>query len=245
MQAQDRYQAGRPRLLRLLADLERPGLCRHTAYLPPGYLGGAGDTGLRADIENVVRQTSSLDTGLAVFLCDDKAVAVSPPFPIEQESLTEGADTAQLVDLLGMEPLVGIVLLRLGRYAVGVVRGDNLVASKSGTRYVKRRHRAGGSSQRRFERSRERLVRELYDKACAVAREVLTPFDGRLDYLLMGGEHHTLLGLVQRCVFLRRMSPITLERRLDVERPGRDALERMPYEVWKSKVVVFTRSEAE
>ena len=132
-------------------------------------------------------------------------------------------------------------MIRLGRYAVGVLDGDALVASKTDTRYVKSRHRAGGSSQRRFERSRERLVRELYDKTCAVASDILRPFADSLDYVLLGGEKQTVGGLLRRCDALRRLEPITLQRRLNVRRPGQAALEGVHTEVWSSRVVVLDR----
>ena len=79
--------------------------------------------------------------------------------------------------MLDTEYVLGIVLLRLGRYAIGVLRGNRLIASKTDSRYMKNRHRAGGQSQRRFERSRERLIRELYDKTCEMARTVFAPYE--------------------------------------------------------------------
>ena len=242
---QRRLHIGRSRLLQLIDDLQSSDLCRDTVYISPKYSGETEGSDSMSDVDIVVRHTGSLDTGLVVFLCGDLVVSISPPFPILKEAFFEGANTIQLVELLHENLVVGIVLLRLGYYAVGVVRGDNLVSFKHGTRYVKRSHRAGGSSQRRFERSRQRLIRELYDKTCLIAKTVLVPFSGELDYLFMGGEKHTLYGLVSRCTFLERLAPITLERRLDVERPGREALERIPYEIRRSRVTIFTRHGAE
>ena len=165
--------------------------------------------------------------------------AVVPPFPVQENVAAEKAHTAPLIRLLGNELLVGVVLLRLGRYAVGVLRGSELVASKTGSRYVKSRHRAGGSSQRRFERSRERLVRELFDKACEVSQDVLSPFGERIDYILLGGERHTLRSFAQRCSHLKAREGITLSRVLQVDRPGQKALEGISGEVWKSRVLTF------
>ena len=143
------------------------------------------------------------------------------------------------MELLASDRVIGVVLLRLGRYAVGVLRGDTLVASKTGTRHVKSRHRAGGSSQRRFERSRERLVRELYDKTCEVVTDVFSPHDRSIDYVLFGGERHTLRGLVQRCRYLSSLERKTLTRVLEVDRPGQKALEGIVGEVWTSRALIF------
>lgn len=249
-QVSERYWAGRARLLRLVTDEATSDPCGHTIYLSPESLASprlvtaiAGEAGLSAQIAGVVRQVGKPDTGLVSFWWDTRALVVVPPFPIERDLYSQGPNTGPLADLLNRRLLLGIVLLRLGRYAVGVLQGDALVASKSGSRYVKSRHRAGGSSQRRFERSRERLVRELFDKTCQVTTEVLTPFDDHIDYLLMGGERHTLDGFIRRCTFMQRLAPVTLRRTLEVHRPGREALEHIQHQVWRSRVLVFTRDD--
>ena len=195
---------------------------------------------MRAGIESVAAQVGDSETGLALFAGEKRIVVVVPPFPLDAYGgVAGGVDLGPIVELLNRDLLVGVVLLRLGRYAVGVVGGDRLVASKTDTRYVKRRHRAGGSSQRRFERSRERLVRELYDKTCRVFRDVISPYADRMDYVLMGGERHTLRAFVKRCDGLRALESKTLRRVLPVERPGQKALESAPLDIWKSRVDVF------
>ena len=114
-----------------------------------------------------------------------------------------------------------------------------LVASKTGSRYVKNRHRAGGTSQHRFARSRERLIRELFDKACEVVRDVFSPYRNGMGHVFLGGEQHTLRAFVQRCRHLQALEEKTLKRRVQVDRPGQVALERIAFEVWKSRVLVY------
>ena len=236
----DRYDATRPRLLAMLDEMARSGRVRATVYLAPGAdpprtFAAAGD------VREAVRALGDPDTGVAVFWEPDGITAVAPPFPIGETAVSDGLDAGPLAALLGRRLRVAVVMIRLGRYAVGVLNGDALVASKTDTRYVKSRHRAGGSSQRRFERSRERLARELYDKTCAVASDILRPFADSLDYVLLGGEKQTVGGLLRRCDALRRLEPITLRRRLNVRRPGQAALEGVHVEVWSSRVVVLDR----
>ena len=245
----ERYWAGRRRLLGILADLEVSDSCRETVYLTSDSLGapepGSGALEKNADLAGAILLVGQSDTGAVLFLWDDRTLAVVPPFPVDNDVYAIGGHPAGLVDMLTTERTVGIVLLRLGHYAVGVVSSDKLLGSKSGSRYVKRRHRAGGSSQRRFERSRERLAREFVESACEATRQVLAPFERRIDYLLMGGESHTLRGYVQRCPYVRRFAAVTLQRRLDVHRPGTKALKEVHYEVWKSRVLVLTREDRE
>ena len=185
--------ASKGTLLRFLDEVAEADSYEQTAHLTPEsvesiranrpvpLLEVRGATAAAERLREIVEQVGKAETGLASFIGADSAIAVVPPFPLAQDRWLDGADTSVLSELLGRRLTVGIVLLRLGRYAIGVLRGETLVASKSGSRYVKSRHRAGGSSQRRFERSRERLVRELFDKACEVTRETFAPFRGRID----------------------------------------------------------------
>ena len=242
LQVTERYQAGKDRLLRLLDELAASGSCQRTEYLGPESTNGPGAPPSSGAPAELLPHLTGSDTGAVVFWCEERVLAVLPPFPVGAQSSTWGAETGPLAELLGRELHVGVILLRLGRYAVGVLHGDRLLASKSDTRYVKSRHRAGGSSQRRFERSRQRLVRELFDKACEVTREVLAPFDDRMDFLLLGGERHTLQQFTKRCPLLQRPVAPILRRRLDVQRPGRAALEQVHREVWQSRVVVLKRA---
>ena len=222
------------------------GSCQYTVYLRPDSLAShqSGATGRIPDpwdqrVASVVEQAGESETGLVIFLGAQRTAALVPPFPVPENIAAEKAHTTPLVGLLTNDLLVGVVLVRLGRYAVGVLRDSDLVASKTGSRYVKSRHRAGGSSQRRFERSRERLVRELFDKACEVSQAILSPFSGKIDYVLMGGERHTLRSFVQRCSYLKTLKGITLDRVLQVDRPGQKALEGISGEVWKTRVLTF------
>ena len=229
----------------LLADLDASG-CAGTICVSADSLAGGDFAHLLPDSEpdraraaEVVYRLGTSETGLVVLLASDRTVAIRPPFPLKVDVRVAGLAAAPLLELLDTEPVIGVVMLRLGRYAVGVLRGETLLATKTDTRYVKRRHRAGGQSQRRFERSRERLIRELYDKGCEVTRTVFGPHLAVMDYLFLGGEKGSLDGFVKRCRLVRELRPKTLSRRLPVDRPNQKALEQLPHEVWKSDVTFF------
>ena len=177
-----------------------------------------------------------------VFWTDRKAWAILPPFPIEETQFIDGFDASGLEELYERDISVGVVLLRMGRYAIGVVRGKELLASKTDTRHVKNRHRAGGSSQRRFMRSRDRLIRELYDEACSVTRRIFEPHLDAIDFVLTGGERQTINGFLKRCEFLEKSDLPVMKRLLEVERPNHKALEGIHREVWKSRVLVLDRA---
>ena len=183
-------------------------------------------------------------TGAVVFWSEGGGYAVMPPFPVEGDGLREGWDASLLRALLSREYLLGVVLLRLGRYAVGVLEGEVLVASKTDSRYVKGKHSAGGQSQKRFARIREKQAHELFKKTCTVVGEQFAPYEGKLDYVLLGGERHTLRGLVDVCDYLQRLSPRILGRVLNVREPKLEALQRVSETVWESRVFTIPSEES-
>ena len=110
------------------------------------------------------------------------------------------------------------------------------MASKTDTRYVKGRHRAGGSSQKRFARIREKQARELFDEACGVLQERFSPYAADLEHVFLGGERMTLLAFRSRCRYLAGLSDRIRQRVLSVREPSHQALEQIPQEVWKSRL---------
>ena len=234
----DRRRTTKAALVRLLVDLQESGWCTRTLYVRPESI-SQPPAAHPAPAAAILGQAGASETGYALFLGDDHAVAVRPPFPLADDLDIVGPHVESLHKMLDTSVTVGVVLLRLGRYAVAVLNGERLVATKTGSRHVKNRHRKGGSSQRRFERSRERLIRELFDKACEVSGTIFGPHLARIDYVLLGGERHTLGGFVKRCRLMQDLAPKTLSRRLVVDRPGQVALNGISAEVWMSEVTTF------
>ena len=247
----ERHSTGKSRLLRLLDEIVADGWCARTLYLTPKSLQARMDKSHIVsprrpddDVMSVVAEAvGKSDTGLALFIGEGRAIAICPPFPFVDDVSRSGCTSSPMLRLLETEYVVGVVLLRLGRYAVGVLRGNSLVASKTAGRYMKNRHRAGGQSQRRFERSRERLIRELYDKTCETAKAVFEPYAGSMDYVLLGGESSTLSGFTERCRLMQALGERTLARRLAVDRPDQKTLKNIAFEAWKSRVYSFQSIE--
>ena len=244
----------RANLTRLLNDLDTRDVVNGvTVYARPGYFhvptlsyGHTSPSGRESKGESVTEAPGQFsprleksETGGVVFLSETSRLAVLPPFPVERDQVLDGWDTSPLRALLNREYMLGVVLLRLGRFAVGVFRGEALLSSKTDTRYVKGRHSAGGQSQKRFERIREKQAQELFDKTCTVVKEKFTPYEDRLDYILLGGERFTLQGFLKRCDYLGRLSPKILGRRLNIREPKHVTLERGIETVWESLVLSF------
>ena len=205
---------------------------------------------VQIDLAEIVETTKPGETGLCLFApspeqSEQGYLAIVPPFPIERDHEARGFDPEPLIELLERDRTVLVVLVRLGHYSIGLLEGDRVLASKSGTRHVKNRHRKGGSSQRRFERSRERLMREFFDKVCVEARRLLEgqQLAGKMpQYVIYGGEAQTVRGFRERCEYLERLAASALARLLPVDRPGHKVMQAMGAQVYASATLSLVSS---
>jgi Actinobacteria/chloroflexi VLRF1 release factor len=93
---------------------------------------------------------------------------------------------------------VGVLLVRLGGYAVGVFRGSppRLASSKTGRRLVHGRSAAGGWSQHRFARRRENQAAAALGAAADAAAGIFAPYGAAgLDAVVLGGDKRSVAGL--------------------------------------------------
>ena len=187
----------------------------------------------------VTRYSANSNTGTVVFWSHHVKLMIIPPFAIYPTHRTMGIDTVPLRTLMDMQMTIAVILLRLGRYAVGVFKDETLVDFKTDSRYVKGRHSAGGTSQGRFARIREKQIHQLFVKACSVSEEKLVPYESKIDHVFLGGERHVLNSFAKSCPLLRRIEPRIAKRLLAVKEPNLQELKKMIYEVWKSKIFVF------
>jgi hypothetical protein len=167
----------------------------------------------------------------------ETVLTVAPPFGLDHQGEYEVVRAEPLLAALEAEPRVAAVLVRLGGYAVGVFEGERLVASKVGTRFVKGRHKKGGSSANRFRRRREEQERELIDAAAAEAARVLEPWRGRVEHVALGGDRAAVGRVLAARADLAWLGPLALERFFDVPEPRLRVLEALPYQLYAAKVV--------
>ncbi|WP_061292524.1 acVLRF1 family peptidyl-tRNA hydrolase [Herbidospora cretacea] len=151
-----------------------------------------------------------------------EAGEASPPPP--------DAAASALIAHVSRDRRVAILLVRLGGHAAGVFEGDRLLASKVGSRLVHGRSAAGGWSQHRFARRREKQAYEAMGAAADVAARVLLPaLDQGLDGFIVGGDKKAIDELRAD----RRLAPLfALETGpfLSVPDPRLAVLEKTPEE---------------
>ena len=174
--------------------------------------------------------------GSARIELDEAVLTVTPPFGLEYEGEHAVVRAGPLLDALDVSPRVAVLLVRMGGYAVGVFDGERLVASKVGTRFVKGRHKKGGSSSNRFRRRRGEQERELIDAAAAEAARVLEPWRGRVDHVALGGDRSAVTRVLESRADLAWLEPLALERFFDVPEPRLRVLEALPYQLYAAKV---------
>jgi len=166
------------------------------------------------------------------------------PEPGEVPEQASGVDEARLaaeaVAAHARRPrTVGVLLVRLGGYAAGVFTGypPALADAKTGSRLVHGRSAAGGWSQHRFARRREKQASEALQAAAGAAADVFGRRSGRgargarpgekLDAIVLGGDKRAMAELRQD----PRLAPylaIATDRFLTVPDPKRAVLEATP-----------------
>ena len=161
-------------------------------------------------------------------------LAIAPPFPIKSETQTTDRETLlQSID----PPLhVAIILIRYGYVAIAIAHDETIIVSKTDTRWVPNRHRAGGQSANRFKRSREKWAREFFDKSARLATERFTTYPHHIDHLIFGGDKHVINQFLQRANLPNNLSDRILTRRLNTLRPNRNALKDATRQTWSSTI---------
>src|SRR5271166_4978617 len=164
---------------------------------------------------------------VTVRAADGSSADCHAPFPPLAAAATgSGADLAAHA---GADRTVAVLLVRLGGYAAGVFGGapPRLLASKVGSRLVHGRSAAGGTSQHRFARRREKQAREALEAAADNAVRVFGSFDGQLDAVVLGGDKRSMAAL-RDDTRLRPYFDIAVDRFLTVPDPRLVVLQGTP-----------------
>ena len=238
-----RYSLTKVKLLHLLTELKANSSEVSSLCLPPGS-SKATIEGMIATIldmktvpEDLLGSIAESRTGGILFWGPNHRYLVMPPFPIAGEGGSAACDIEPLYSLMNTEFLVGLVMVRLGEYGIGVFQGAKLMSSKVGTGLVHSRHRQGGSSSHRFERHREKQMETFFTRVCQHARQELEPYARQMDYIIYGGSRETILDFRKQCHFLHEFDNRTLARLLNIRQPKQSGLAEGIQEAWSSRII--------
>ncbi len=238
-----RYKLNKVRMLHLLEELKANSIEIASLCIPPksSKLNIEGLMETILDLKSLPEDVSSSmvesPTGAILFWGPHHRYLVMPPFPLRQEKASNVCEIEPLHTLLHREFMVGLILVRLGAYGIGVVQGEKLLTSKVGTGLVHARHRQGGSSSHRFERHREKQMETFFTRVCGHVREQLEPYERQLEYVLYGGVRETLLDFRKQCHFLHQFDNRTLDLLLNIREPKQSGLIEAIKESWSSRVI--------
>ncbi|MBN1643619.1 MAG: hypothetical protein JW856_02200 [Dehalococcoidales bacterium] len=243
------FKLTRQKTIALLQQLEAEGNPATTIYLPAGMP--------MADIEtlfkkspvtqtvppDIVKSASGSLTGSALFLGTSQKYLVSPPFPLKENYITDGYDIGPLSSLLARDFTIGIILVRLGSYSIGICRGEKLLEHNTGTGLVHGRHRQGGSSAARFQRRRQDQTHHFLKRAGEHIEERFGPYAKKFDFLVYGGARTTIDQLKKQRPFLQQFENRLLPPLLEIPDPRLNVLEKAVIGIWSSKITKWQEEQ--
>jgi hypothetical protein len=192
-----------------------------------------------ADRHGAFSEVVLSDGAVHVTCADTTAVTLRAPFP-----WTPGPALLTSFTAAARIPhRAAVLLVRRGRWAVGVFDGPDLVVSKVDARQVQGRTAAGGWSQQRFARRRGHQTDAVVSHAVETAVRVLLPHAGSVVALFAGGDR----GLVDDVLTDPRLAPLAALRRepaLDVGEPTKAVLLETPKQFRAVDVVIVEPGEA-
>jgi hypothetical protein len=161
---------------------------------------------------------SATEEGLCLLAADGATASFAHPWG---SGATVGAFTAAVL----APRRVGVLLVRRGGYACAVVEAGSVARSKVGHRYVQGRTAAGGWSQQRFARRREKQTDELAGAAVDVAARLL--LEPPPDVVASGGDRR-LVDRVLADPRLRALGALPRGPHLTVGDPSADLVRSLP-----------------
>ena len=203
----------------------------------PRFVGRENVRKRLAPLEGEPGRTTYADGAVRIEAAGE-VLTVRPPFGLPPAGEYEVVRLEPLFEALAADHVVAALLVRLGGYAVGVFEGERLVASKVGSRFVKGRHKKGGSSSGRFRRRRDEQARALIEEAAEVAVSVLEPWRDRVEFAALGGDRAAVERVLAASPELGWLSERALPRFFSVPDPRQAVLDRLPYELYSAELFV-------
>lgn len=207
--------------------------------LGPKYGAYAGEIKEAVETEAVINGARKYGTGAVIFWngIGNKHIVI-PPFPIAENKVSVGKlDVSVLYEVLERRYVIGVVLVAWGSYALSIFDAGNLVAWKTGTGYIHKKHRKGGRSQKRFARRTEEQKKDFLRRVGNRIEERFGSFAP--DYIFFGGNRLILNPLIQESKYLQTKASRISPRILDVRYADREALVNSLAEITKSLVFTF------
>ena len=175
------------------------------------------------------------NTKLIILESSDYDIYLSLPFPFS-ENFTH---LNEIIDFIKSDLEIMLFFIELGSWVIGKIKFKKILASKRGSRYVKGRHKAGGQSQRRFERNREKWVEEHYKKFIIDINEFFDKHNVNPFCYLAFGEEKVLNNLFKFNFFNKDKF---LKRKSSLKNYNSKTLIKASTNIWSSRVYIDTKN---
>jgi hypothetical protein len=235
----------RMKLSVLLDKLKSSGPPAVTFYFTPGI----DEPTLKKDLaalpgieevpESIRNEIIKSGTGAVLFWGMEHKYLVMPPFSVPEKVILPGYSTEGLAGILDKDYRIALVVIRMGSYGIGLFNGEKMLDSKVGTGLVHARHKKGGSSQRRYERHRDKQIEYFFTRVCGHVREKLEAHLKSIELFYFGGERNTVKLFSDWCDFLKPLAGRTSDILLNVREPRQKSLADAIITVYSSRVIEF------
>ena len=192
-------------------------------------------------LDTLAEKAAKSPTGSVVLFQGGRGYVIWPPFPVAENLLCPGFEPGPLRSVLEKDWKLGLVLVRLGQWAIGIFEGEKLLGGQAGTGLVHARHHKGGSSANRFARHREKQMEYFFTRIEGHARELLGPRLKEFDYFLYGGARDTLLKMRKQCRFFGSLDGRVVDRLLSVREPRKSAFEQAAAQAYTSTLYEYSQ----
>lgn len=182
-----------------------------------------------------VERTAASGDGLVVHAVDGTTATVA--WAGLTPGVHNGLAVGELIDAACRPRRIGLVLVRLGAHSVGIAVGVRVEASRTHRHNVHGRNAAGGWSQQRFARRRDKQAREALERAARDIADVVLPQASTLDGVVLGGDRRALDELRED----RRLEPVFAKasgRILGIGEPRRSVLDEAAKRARTVEIVV-------
>ena len=193
-------------------------------------------------LDALAEKAAKSPSGAVVIYTMVSGYVIWPPFPLSDSNLYRVFEPGPLKAMLEKDWKLGLILIRLGQWAIGIFKGEKLLDGKAGTGLVHARHKKGGSSANRFARHREKQMEYFFTRIEGHAREIIVPHFKELDYILYGGAFDTLLRMQKQCHFFESLEGKVVNRLLSVREPRRSSFEQAVGQAYASTLYEFKQA---
>jgi len=172
---------------------------------------------------------------LIILKTKDYNIYLSLPFNFERNF----NNLEEIINFIQNDREIFIFFIELGSWIIGKIKFKEILASKRGSRYVKGRHKAGGQSQRRFERNREKWIEELYKKFVLNINDFFKKNIDESDYYLAFGEEKVINDLFN---YDFKNKNKFIKRKSSLKNYNSKTLVSASTNIWSSRVYIDTKN---